>query len=75
MPVADVAGGREAHPADQARGEVRENVAEHVLGDHHVIEPGLADQIERHRVDVAEARAEAGMLPRALREHGMEEGL
>src|SRR4051812_6256230 len=48
--LADVARGREPHPTDQARTKIRQDVAEHVLGDHHVKSPWLEQHVQRGRI-------------------------
>ncbi len=71
--VADVGRRRHAHAADQPRGQVGQDVAEHVLGDHHVVVPGLADHVERGRVDVVVPRLDVGKARGALVEDLAEE--
>ena len=52
VPIADVRRGRHAHAADQSGGEIREDVAEHVLHDQDVELPGLAYQHGRARINI-----------------------
>src|SRR5262249_61784231 len=58
--VADVGRGRHAHAADQARGQIRDDVAEHVLHHHHVEVPRPAHQHGRTGVDVEAVGGDVG---------------
>jgi hypothetical protein len=71
--VADVARRRHAEAADGGRRQVREDVAEHVLGDDHVVVAGALDQVHRHRVHVGVLRLDVGVVHRHLVEQRAEE--
>ena len=67
MRVADVGRRRHAHAADETRGEIGQDVAEHVLGDQHVEIPRPAHQRGAGRVDVGVVRRRAGLQLRRAR--------
>ena len=73
--VADVARRRHAEPAHGGGGQVREDVAEHVLGHDHVVVGRALDEIHRHRVDVGVLGLDVGVVGRHLVEQGAEEGV
>ena len=72
--VAQVGGRGHAQPADQPGRQVREDVAEHVLGDDHVEPLRLADELEGRRVDVQVIGRDVRIARGDLVEHGAEEG-
>ena len=74
MGVADIRARREAHAAHQAGAEVGKDVAEHVLGRQHIEFPGLAHQVERHRIHVVRAMRDIGVVARDLGEDAAHEG-
>src|SRR5207248_11299901 len=63
----DVSGRRDAHPADQLRGEVAEDVAEQVAGDDDVELAWVPDQLHGGRID----EEMAGLDFRVLSRHGL----
>src|SRR5881396_1596979 len=72
--------GGEPEPADQARPQVREDIAVQVVGDDDLKPLGLAHQLHRERVHVAVLGVDAcelsgdapeGLLPDAVRWHGV----
>jgi hypothetical protein len=74
MVVADVGRRRKAHAADQPGAEIRQDVAEHVLGHHHVEVPRPDDQRQRGRVDIDVAGRDVGKRLCPLVEDLAEEG-
>src|SRR5262245_55347474 len=70
--VTDVGRGRHAHATDQAGGEVRQNVAEHVFRHQHIEVPRPAQERRRAGVDVdvlaADAVVARGLLVKNLAE-------
>ena len=57
---------READAAADGRGEVGQDVAEHVLGDDDVVGRRLLDELHRHRVDELVAELDVGVVGRDL---------
>ena len=70
----DLGAGRHAHAADQARPEVGQDVAEHVLHDQDVELPGFSHQVERRGVDVVMIGPGLREVPGALVEDLPEKG-
>src|SRR5215475_2208181 len=58
----DVAGGSEAESASEFGGEVRDDVAEEIVGDDDVELAGIADEFHGKRVDVEMAGVDVGIL-------------
>ena len=73
--VADVARRRHAEAAHGGGRQVREDVAEHVLGHDHVVVAGALDEVHRHRVDVGALGLDVGVVGRDLVEERAEEGI
>ena len=65
----------DAQPADRARAEVGDDVAEHVLGHDHVVEVGLLQQVHGDRVGVGVVDLDVGVVGGHLVAHGAEEGV
>src|SRR5262245_49243226 len=73
--IADVGRGRHAHAADQAGGQIRDDVAEHVLHHHYVEVPRPPHQHGRTCVDVEAIGGDVGIARGAFVEHAAEEGV
>ena len=73
MAVADIGRRRHAHAADQAGGQVGEDVAEHVLRHHDVEIPGPLDQHRRAGIDIEPVGLDLGMPFGGLIEHPAKE--
>ena len=71
--VTDVCRRCEAHAPDDACREIRQDVPEHVLGDHHIEALGLLHEVKRGRVDVNALGLDVGVLLRDTVKHLPEE--
>ena len=58
----DVAAGGDAEPALNHRGQVREDVSEHVARDHDVVLRRIADDVHARGVDVLVVTRDVGVL-------------
>ena len=74
MLVADIPGRSHAHAADEASGEIGENIAEHVFRHHDVEGLGPLHQVERRRIHVNGLGADAGELAGDLLKDAAEVG-
>ena len=75
MPVADVGGRRHPHAADESRGQVGQDIAEHIFSHEHVELLRLLHEIECLGVDVCVLLCDRGMPGRNLVEDLAEEGV
>ena len=69
--IANLGAGSHAHSADKPAGKIRQYVAEDIFHHHQVEIPWLGRHVQRHRIDIAVAGLDIGMV----RGHFVEQGV